>query len=83
MAYGGEKFIPGHYCRNCGWLFTSSQRQSHCQVKRAFRKQQEFPLDQRNYCCPNRDRVHPEWRDRHSRAWLGAECGIQRLFHRQ
>lgn len=67
MADGGAEFIPGHYCRDCGWPFTASQRRTHCQVQRACKRRQELSLDQRDY-GPYNDRVHPEWRELHSRA---------------
>jgi hypothetical protein len=66
VAYLGEEFIPGHYCRDCGWPFTASQRRTHCQVRRACSRRQELPLEQRDYGCPYNDRVHPEWRGLHS-----------------
>jgi endonuclease/exonuclease/phosphatase family metal-dependent hydrolase len=61
-----EAFIHGHYCRDCGWRFTASQKRSYCQAPRACRRRQELPLHERDYGCPNNNRVHPEWRDLHS-----------------
>jgi hypothetical protein len=60
------EFLPGHYCRDCGWPFTASQRRTHCQVRQGCMRRQELPLDQRDYGCAYNDRVHPEWRDLHS-----------------
>lgn len=63
VAHSNEEFIPGHYCRDCGWPFTASQRRSHCQAPRACRRRQELSPDQRDYGCPYNDRVHLEWRE--------------------
>ena len=63
MGYSREEFIPGAYCRDCGWPFKSSQRNNkRCQVPDACKRRQELPLDQRGYGCRYNDRVHPEWR---------------------
>lgn len=66
QAGADQEFIPGHYCRLCGWPFTASQRRTQCQVPRACQRRQELPLHLRGYGCPYNDRVHPEWRDLHS-----------------
>lgn len=62
LATDGELFIPGHYCRNCGWPFTASQNRTVCQVPRACARRQELPMTQRGPGCPRNNRVHPEWR---------------------
>jgi hypothetical protein len=52
-------FIPGHYCRACGWPFTTKQRRTRCQSDPACRRRQQIPLSQRG--SDSSDRVHPEW----------------------
>lgn len=54
------EFIPGRYCRDCGWPFPASHNRTHCQVPRACKRRQELPLHLRDYGCPRNDRVHPE-----------------------
>ena len=66
VTYSGQEFIPGHYCRDCGWPFTSSQKRTVCQVPAACQRRQALPLHERGQGCPYNDRVHPEWRALHS-----------------
>ncbi len=61
-----QEFIPGHYCRHCGWPFPASRRQTQCRITAACQRRQQLPLHLRGYWCPHNDRVHPEWRDLHS-----------------
>jgi hypothetical protein len=65
-AADAQEFIPGHFCRLCGWPFTASQRQPQCQAPAACQRRQKLPLHLRGYGCRYNDRVHPEWRDLHS-----------------
>ena len=60
-----SEFIPGHYCRDCGWPFQAAHNRTHCQVPRACKRRQELPLQLRGPGCPRNNRVHPEWRDLH------------------
>jgi hypothetical protein len=63
MGYSREEFIPGAYCRDCGWPFKASQMNNkRCQVPDACKRRQGLALDQRGYGCRYNDRVHPEWR---------------------
>ena len=67
VRYSSEEFIPGAYCRDCGWPFKVSQmKNKKCQVLNACRRRQELPLNQRDQGCRYDDRVHPEWREQHS-----------------
>lgn len=66
MAYSDREFIPGHYCRDCGWPFTASQKRTVCQVLEACQRRQALPLHERGQGCPYNNRVHPEWRALHS-----------------
>ena len=66
VDYPTGEFIPGRYCRNCGWPFPASHNRTQCQVPRACMRRQELPLSLRGPGCPRNDRVHPEWRDLHS-----------------
>jgi endonuclease/exonuclease/phosphatase family metal-dependent hydrolase len=59
------EFIPGRYCRDCGWPFPASHNRTHCQVPHACKRRQQLPLHLRSDGCPRNDRVHPEWRDLH------------------
>jgi hypothetical protein len=61
-----DEFIPGRYCRDCGWPFPASHNRTHCRVQHACRRRQQLPLHLRGPGCPRNDRVHPEWRDLHS-----------------
>jgi hypothetical protein len=65
-ADAAQEFIPGHYCRRCGWPFPASRRRTQCRVPAACQRRQQLPLHLRGYGCPHNDRVHPEWRDLHS-----------------
>jgi hypothetical protein len=66
QADATHEFIPGHYCRHCGWPFPASRRQTQCRIPAACQRRQQLPLHLRGYGCPYNDRVHPEWRDLHS-----------------
>jgi hypothetical protein len=65
-ADAAQQFIPGHYCRLCGWPFAASRRRTRCENPAACQRRQRLPLQLRGYGCPHNDRVHPEWRDLHS-----------------
>jgi hypothetical protein len=65
-ADAAQEFIPGNYCRLCGWPFPASRRRTQCRVLAACQRRQQLPLHLRGYGCPYNDRVHPEWRDLHS-----------------
>lgn len=56
-----KEFIPGHYCRDCGWPFTASQNQTHCKWPDPCQRRQALPLWAREPGCPRNDRAHPEW----------------------
>jgi hypothetical protein len=61
-----QEFIPGIYCRLCGWPFPASRRRTQCGAPAACQRRQQLPLHLRGYGCPYTDRVHPEWRELHS-----------------
>jgi hypothetical protein len=61
-----REFIPGNYCRLCGYPFPASRRRTPCGAPVACQRRQQLPLQLRAYGCPHDDRVHPEWRDLHS-----------------
>ena len=65
-ADAAQEFIPGNYCRRCGWPFLASRRWTQCRVPAGCQRRQQLPLHQRAQGCPYNDRVHPEWRDLHS-----------------
>jgi hypothetical protein len=65
-ADASQEFIPGNYCRLCGWPFPASRRRARCEYLTACQRRQQLPLHLREYGCPHDDRVHPEWRDQQS-----------------
>jgi len=54
-----REFIPGRYCRDCGWPFPASHNRAHCRVPQACMRRQELPLSLRGPGCPRNNRVHP------------------------
>lgn len=66
QADAAQEFIPGHYCRQCGWPFPACRHQTQCRTPAACQRRQQLPLHLRGHGCAYNDRVHPEWRDLHS-----------------
>jgi len=67
QADAAGEFIPGHYCRLCGWPFSPSRgRRTKCESLKACQRRQQLPMHLRGDGCAYDDRVHPEWRDLHS-----------------